>query len=193
MVAWGDVPTWVTAGVAFLALIGASLAYRTQSEQLRLQQVQLADQTRVQEREQANQIDIAWQHIDPRALLLMEEFTKVDSMLVVVNNSRRPIRSVTSKLARSATSGESEPERPADGAGELRPYPPDRQEDTFIVVGGPTVPVVKAGAKGGFIWLSADKPELKWLNFWVRFTDDADLDWEIDTGLHLEKLAERDW
>ena len=67
MVAWGDVPTWVTAGVAFLALIGASLAYRTQSEQLRLQRIQLADQTRVQEREQANQIDVVWQHIDSRA------------------------------------------------------------------------------------------------------------------------------
>jgi hypothetical protein len=123
----------------------------------------------------------------------MGEFAKVDSMLIVVNNSRRPIRSVTCKLARSATSGESEPEKLADEAGELRPYPPDRQEDTFIVVGGPIVPVIKVGAKGGFIWSPADRPELKWLNFWVRFTDDAGLYWEIDTGLHLEKLAERDW
>ena len=30
MVAWGDIPTWVTAGVAFLTLIGATLAYKTQ-------------------------------------------------------------------------------------------------------------------------------------------------------------------
>jgi hypothetical protein len=50
MVAWGDVPTWMTAGVAFLALIGAVLAYRTQSEQLRLQRIQLADQTRIHAR-----------------------------------------------------------------------------------------------------------------------------------------------
>jgi hypothetical protein len=28
---------------------------------------------------------------------------------------------------------------------------------------------------------------------WVRFTDDAALNWEIDTSLHLKKLAKRDW
>lgn len=28
---------------------------------------------------------------------------------------------------------------------------------------------------------------------WVRFTDDAGLHWEIDTSLHLVKLAKRHW
>jgi hypothetical protein len=42
---WGDVPTWAGNGrVAFGALIGASLTYRAQSAQVRLQRQQLADQ-----------------------------------------------------------------------------------------------------------------------------------------------------
>jgi hypothetical protein len=53
--------------------------------------------------------------------------------------------------------------------------------------------VIKAGASGGFIWSSGDKPDLQGSQFWVRFTDDAGLHWEIDNDLHLEKLPERDW
>lgn len=193
MVNWGDVPTWVAAGVAFLALIGAALAYRTQSEQLRLQRMQLADQTRVQEREQANQVDVFTQKIDPSALLLTDPFTSDDGMLVVVNSSKRPIQDVTCKLSRSETDGEPEPSRLADSSGELRPYPPGRQEDTFLVTGESGVPLIRAGTKGGFIWSFADSPGSKWLQFWVRFTDDAGLHWEIDNLLHLEKLAQRDW
>jgi hypothetical protein len=120
MVDWGDIPAWLTAVVAFLALIAAGLAYRKQSEQLRLQseqlrlqQAQLEDQTRVQEREQANQIDVYWQNIDPSMWLrqLLKRGANVDKELVVANNSKRPIRSVTCKLQRSATSGGQEPSR----------------------------------------------------------------------------------
>lgn len=71
MAQWGDVPTWVWAGIAFLALIGAMLAYRAQSEQLHLQRIQLEDQrihledqTRVKEREQANLVDVSVGSID---------------------------------------------------------------------------------------------------------------------------------
>lgn len=196
MVDWGDVPAWLTAVVAFLALIAAGLAYRKQSEQLRLQseqlrlqQTQLEDQTRVQEREQANQIDVDWQNIDPSTWLrqLLKRGANVDKMLVVANNSKRPIRSVKCKLQRSATSGGQEPRRLADAASELRPSTAEHQEDTFKP-GETILAVIKAGASGGFIWSSADKPD-----FQVRFTDDADLHWEIDTDLHLEKLPERDW
>jgi hypothetical protein len=56
---WGDVPTWVAAGAAGAALVGAALAYRKQSEavagqneQLRLQREQFADQQEAN-REQA--------------------------------------------------------------------------------------------------------------------------------------------
>jgi len=28
---------------------------------------------------------------------------------------------------------------------------------------------------------------------WVRFSDDADLQWEVDTALHLRELYPREW
>ena len=91
MVAWGDIPTWVTAGVAFLALIGATLAYRAQSEQLRLQRIQLEDQTRVQEREQANLVDVRASAIDgAQAKVLPDDRSEPVHMVVVTNGSKRP-------------------------------------------------------------------------------------------------------
>jgi hypothetical protein len=65
------VPDWVTAGAALLALAGAAFAYTYQSEQVRLHREQLADQikatglqseaiaeqNRLREREQANQVE----------------------------------------------------------------------------------------------------------------------------------------
>ena len=45
--AWGDIPTWVTALVALLALIAAVLAYRKQSQAVNEQAEQLRDQQRV--------------------------------------------------------------------------------------------------------------------------------------------------
>ena len=195
MVNWGDVPTWATAGVAFLALIAGALAYRTQSEQLRLQRTQLADQTRVQEREQANQVEVLWQNIDPAALLLPDEFADVVGMLVVVNNSKRPIRIVACKRGLTPTDGEPGPVRLADVCGELRPYPPGRLEDTLLVTGESMVPLIKAGTKAGFVWSPANESGsgIDFFRMWVRFTDDASLHWQIDTTLHLEKLARRDW
>ena len=155
--------------------------------------MQLADQTRVQERDQANRVDVVWQHIDPSALLLGDEFANVDSMLVIVNNSKRPVRRAACKIQQTPIGLSPQPKRLADRGGELRPYPPSRSQDTFIWVGDSTVPVIKAGARGGFIWLSVEGSDANFFRFWVRFTDDAGLDWEIDTNLHLEKLAQRDW
>ena len=99
MVAWGDLPTWVTAGVAFLALIAATLAYKTQSEQLRLQRIQLEDQTRVQEREQANLVEVRAGAIDgAQAKMLPDDKSEPVHMVVVTNGSKRPVREVTVKI-----------------------------------------------------------------------------------------------
>lgn len=77
----------MTAAVAFLALIAATLAYKTQSEQLRLQRIQLEDQTRVQEREQANLIDVRASAIDgAQAKVLPDDKGESVHMLVVTNS-----------------------------------------------------------------------------------------------------------
>ncbi len=55
-----------------------------------------------------------------------------------------------------------------------------------------TMPVLRAGHKAAFVWgfTAARYPRVI---TWVRFTDDAGLHWEIDTGLHLKKLDHRVW
>jgi hypothetical protein len=54
------------------------------------------------------------------------------------------------------------------------------------------MPVLGAGHRAGFVWGFTAAHYLRPMT-WVRFTDDADLSWEIDTHLHLKKLDKRDW
>jgi hypothetical protein len=70
---WGDVSTWATAGVAFLALIAAAFAYSKQAEAvgqqgtlLDLQRKQLADQ-QAANRKQAEAMDAQMREMQQRA------------------------------------------------------------------------------------------------------------------------------
>ena|SRR5580658_948370 len=216
MVDWGDVPTWVTAGVALAALVAAVRAYQDQSaglakqaEAVELQRQQLTDQTRLQEREQANAVDVELRSIDgAQAQVLSLDKSEPVPMLVVTNSSKRPVRSVSCKL--SAIGGDDSVDRlehaSAYGVMALWAANPEAYvrvtslgmdinpgADFFVFVEhASTMPVLKAGQKGTFMWGLAytQNSSLRWL---VRFTDDAGLHWEIDTDLHLKKLAKRDW
>jgi hypothetical protein len=211
MAAWGDVPAWVTAGVAFLALIGAMLAYRTQSEQLRLQRIQFEDQTRVQEREQANQVDVTTGVLDgAQARVLPTNKGEPVHMVVVTNGSKRPIRDVTCRANVYSAASELFGPRRADGQpvrqdelvkerrapdvlGQVTAIDPGGEAQTFVLRSpGIMWPVLKAGDHVAFVWglATAQWPRLVPL---VRFTDDAGLHWEIDRDLHLQKLNSRDW
>ena len=64
-------PTWLTAGVALAALGAVVKAYQDQSaglakqaEAVDLQRQQLTDQTRLEERVQANQVDVSMRQVD---------------------------------------------------------------------------------------------------------------------------------
>ena len=57
MVNWSDVATW-------LAVLGAWATALAALWQLRLQRIQLEDQTRIQEREQANLVDVSASSVD---------------------------------------------------------------------------------------------------------------------------------
>lgn len=203
MVNWGDVPTWVTACVAFLALIGAGLAYRTQSEQLRLQRIQIAADMVVREREQANQVDIVVRKVDgAEAKVLPSDDHRQVYSVEVANNSKRPIRNVTAR-ARDEQSG-------ALFARSLDPerlYAPERYSEEFLTPGKGTTRakrtiwldggfnfLVKVGFKTSFVWSPGPRHDIDArYPYAVRFTDDVGLHWEIGVGdLHLEKLAKRD-
>jgi hypothetical protein len=197
MVDWGDVPTWVTAGVALAALIAASRAYRTQSEQLRLQRVQLEDQTRIQEREQANLIDVSARVIDgAQAQVLPKDESVPVHMVVVTNGSNRPVREVAVLVEAASDDMSVRHEKVlAEVSGTLETYAlgSTAQAQAFVPVDrSGTMPVLRSGQSAGFVW-SFSTAQYRRLIPWVRFTDDAGLHWEIDNSLHLEKLAERDW
>jgi hypothetical protein len=107
VIAWGDLPTWLAVAGAFL---GGGAALR----QLRLQRIAFADQTRLQERQQADAVDVSGRPFDgSEAKILPPGDHQPVHAIIVTNGSSRPIREVAATrracgaegqaLARSAT------------------------------------------------------------------------------------------
>jgi hypothetical protein len=196
MVNWGDVPTWATAGVALLALIAATRAYRTQSVQLEIQEKQLEDQTRIQEREQANLVDVSARNIGGAEVqMLPPGNVELVHMIVVANGSKRPVRYVSAQIDAIQAATNSHHEKLADAWGALQPFALGMaaQGEAFVFVERTgKAQVLRAGEKIGFVWAFPSR-EYPRITFKVRFTDDAGLEWEIDNILHLVRVISRDW
>jgi hypothetical protein len=208
MVKWGDVPTWVTAGVALLAFLGAGAAYRFRAEHVRLQRQQLADQqdatrleagviaaqNRLLEREQANKIDVAVTTVlGGDAQMLPPEKNEPVHVVVVSNGSNRPVRNVACKVEAWRLDGVRETTS-ADAYGEMRlvALGSTAQAEAFAFgARDRNMPVLRAGRKGAFPFPFACS-QYRRLVTWVRFTDD-DQHWEIHISLHPKKLESRDW
>jgi hypothetical protein len=189
VVAWGDVPTWV-------AVSGALLGSGAALWQLRLQRIQFADQTRLQERRQADAIDVRVGGAEGGQLgVLPPDESQPVHAIIVSNNSHRPIREVACSIEAIHCDGTTRHNKLADvyGMAEALALGPGAQAETFVVEAhASTKPVLRAGTRAWFAWNfpAADYPRLL---SWVRFTDDAGLHWEITTDLHLKKLPKRDW
>lgn len=157
--------------------------------QLQLQRIQLADQTRIQERQQANAIDVTVGDIDgAKSGVLPSDNSEPVHGVAVVNGSNRPIREVACKMEAIEADGRTSQTKLADVYGEIK----STAEAWELQEHGTTMPVLRAGHKAGFIW-SFTAAKFPMFSIWVRFTDDAGLHWQITTDLHLEKLASRDW
>jgi hypothetical protein len=189
VVDWGDVPTWLAVAGAFLGG-GAALW------QLRLQRIQLADQTRIQERQQADAIDVAVTSVDgSQAKVLPPDNGEPVHLLLVANDSKRPIREVTCKIEAIKADQAIRHDKLADVYGEIATVGlgSTARVETFVPQAhASTMPVLRAGRKAGFAW-SFPVAQYPRLLSWVRFTDDAGRHWEITTDLHLKKLPRRDW
>jgi hypothetical protein len=200
----------VLAGIALAALVAAFLAYRAQADaaskqtqqvdlqrrQLDLQAQVIADQTRLQERQQADQVDVTGRPTDgARATVLPPDKGEPVHMVVVANGSTRPIREVACKIEAIQADSSIRHDKLADVYGLMMPYAlgPGAQAETFVFgerTG--TIPVLRAGQKAAFVWGFTVALYPRFV-LWLRFADDAGLHWEITTDLHLEKLAKRDW
>jgi hypothetical protein len=189
VVDWGDVPTWLAVAAGFGA--GGVALW-----QLRLQRIQLADQTRIQERQQADAVDVAAGAVDGgKSWVLPSDKSEPVHLVIVTNGSKRPIREVACKMEAIQTDSTIRHDKLADVYGEMREVGLGSKAsvETFEPQAhASTMPVLRAGHKAGFAWAFAAARYPRFLS-WVRFTDDAGLHWQVTTDLHLEKLANRDW
>jgi hypothetical protein len=189
VVNWGDVPTW-------LAVFGGIAGGGAALWQLRLQRIQLADQTRIQERQQADAVDVTARPVDGvQAHVLLSEDSEAVHLIVVTNGSTRPIREVTCKMEAIEADETTRHKKFAKVWGEIVPVAlgANAQVETFVPQArASTMPVLRAGRKAGFAWDFTAAQYPRFLS-WVRFTDDVGLHWEITTDLHLKKLTRREW
>jgi hypothetical protein len=192
MVAWGDVPTWLAVGVGTVGGVAALRQLTLQRDQLRDQQAVITAQTRQLERQQADAVDLTWRPGEEvKAAETNLAYRSETTIVVVMNNSHRPVRNITARMSELATNKVIEPIKFGriwiDGLGVSALL-------TFEPVIGDTAPVLAGGNNNvGFLFDFDVHPDaLKKAAITVRFTDDVDLHWQIDQSLRLKRLETRD-
>jgi hypothetical protein len=185
-VAWGDVPTWLEFVVVFIGLPAALLQLNMQRIQLREQQRELAEHRLLQDRQQADKVNLTRDQSDSAPATYSA--TGQVWMAVVTNDSERPIRDVASRI-QIVRDG------PLIGdarIGELIPMLSAQSGRAFQDLStGNQVAIIRINHSYGFAFsVGADGHPTA--HVMARFTDDAGLHWQLDQDLHLEKLIGRD-
>lgn len=112
----------------------------------------------------------------------------------VTNGSPRPIRNASGRIEAAAGSTP-QPAALADVYADFAPsaisHPVGGHRALIKPPERPAIPLIRAGDTGALVFPVGTKanPDAR---ITVRFTDDADLHWQIDHDLHLEKLDNRD-
>ena len=186
-IALGDLPTWALFVGAFAA---ALIALR----QLRIQQDDSARQTRQLERQQANYVDFSWWPAADVMILTNPPgpvTTAGRTVAVVENKSRRPISNVTCWIELE------KPPRRLDAimVGPIgEPSDPGFQYNLHNPRPGKGHPLIRPGAKYGFLFeFELPKNDVIMIEpqterTVLQFIDDADLTWQIDDNLRLERI-----
>lgn len=205
---WGDFPTWLT-GVATIvaavaAIVGARAAFsqlksqrneieRQGAEQARLAELQtkqlgqLEQQALLSRRSQAEQV-----YIERQAH--MTGFGERDG-IILHNDSGRPIREVAARVivvetSRTPTTVDGSMVRPE--AHRLSPFtgdPGSAEPDE-----DPEKPIRLIGRhKKAYIVWSYAPGAFPVLNVLVRFSDDADVRWQVDKDMHLTEVPDALW
>ena len=186
---WNDVRAWATFAVIVLGFAVAAYELNLQRRQfaeefsrrsardelLDGQLRELADRQRSAEREQAESIDLTWDDLDD---------DPGGSLVVVINGSRRPIRSVRCVVYPESSDRTLPPSRCA----EMNPPTLERGGWTFpdpTGAGGSMIYALRAGGRAGFKFPQS-RQEL--LEAEVQFNDDAGLRWVLNNELHLTRL-----
>jgi hypothetical protein len=191
VVAWGDVPTWLAVAVATVGGAAALRQLKLQRDQLRDQEVVIAAQTRQLERQQADSVDLGWRPGEEvQAAGTNLKYTPQSTIIVVSNNSHRPIRDIAARMGELNTNRIIEPHKVGrlwiDGQGVSASW-------TFEPATGGNAPVLAGGNNHvGFLFDFDLHPDArKRATITVRFSDDTDLHWQLDQELRLKKLDDR--
>lgn len=211
-VSWGDVPGWVSAIAAILALAAAVIAafyvksqYDVMSDQrdvmndqldvmkeqaaadreeITRQRAELAERDRLRAREQASKVEVKHQkHQAALAGMATGTFWTV----AVRNASDRPIRGVRCK---ADVQGNDQPMQSMD---EYLGYIKDIGNGPYFYQDADLrspVPILRRDEHVVFIVpIAAD--EYPNPRFWLQFADDAGTLWELDSDMHLKPISER--
>jgi hypothetical protein len=194
-IALGDLPTWIGAVATLLGVGAASVAAYFVYQQLKAQREELADQraditrqTAALERQQADQIDLAW--ASGRAVLFSRSGSSQNApvkreILVVHNASNRPIRMITCQ----GQHADGSPMLPTESGSCIKGVPGERAPYVYQVFNPQPahwVRLLRAGEMWAFIFETGEV-SLKDLRYEIEFTDDAELCWQLDQDLHLRK------
>lgn len=184
----GDLATWALFVGAFVAAV---IALR----QLRIQQDDNARQTRQLERQQANDVDFSWHRaakVFIRANPPGSVTTAERTLVVVENNSRRPIRDVICRIELHTSNDTIKPLM----LGAIGDAPSGTSFDFSLnnPRTGHRHPLMRPKAKYGFLFEyeipepDATSTEIRGDQPTVQFIDDADLTWRIDGDLRLQQV-----
>jgi len=191
---WGDVPTWLAVVVAtfggFVALrqlrqqqkvIEAEIDRNRERDALLDGQLrEMQDRELSRQREQADAVDVTWGD---------SEDLPGKSIVVVINDSRRPIRIVTAWIYPEKSSAE---RIQAEYGEEMHPAVGQYGTDAYLLPAQPEFshPVVfalRARGRAGFQF-PITKAKCPYGEARVHFTDDAGYNWELTSGLSLSMI-----
>jgi hypothetical protein len=190
---WGDLPTWMAAVAAIYggwqalsqlrqqqrAFLDEAGRQRSRDKLLDRQLRELEDREQTRIREQAEVIDMTWN--DPGGL-------QQQSVVQVINGSRRPIRDVTCWAVLDESGEQIAPLRGGemnqiDGAGWTLPLP----QDTPVPIA--TLVALRGGGRAGFV-LPASSKGHPGAYVIVQFTDDAGRPWHLGSDLSLQRAPD---
>lgn len=212
-VAWGDVPGWVSAIAAILALaaaVAAALYVRSQyivmrdqrdvmnsqldvmkeqaaadRDEIARQRTELTEGDRVRARVQANLIDF----IPARTIAELSGLGAGTYLTAtVVNNSNRPVRLVRVKA--NPENGDTPTHNMDEYVGRIRDVGDTGRRFVRDTDLRSPLELLRRGEDVTFLFpiVANDYPRTR---FWLQFEDDAGLLWELDSDAHLRPITER--
>jgi hypothetical protein len=208
-----DLPPWLLALFALLALGAAVAAYFDQRKSTAALAAQVKDQGEANKlqgdvlqaqftallRQQAEHVASDPRAYDGPVPGVQNGSGEPVHMRVVTNNSQRPIRNVVVRMQAQQNGGPAAEPHATCLTGELTKEMHPRGDTVQLVEvnrlkdGGterPDIPLKRAGDERAFVFALCEATHQG--IFTLRFNDDAGLHWEIDNDLHLRPLDNRD-